>query len=153
MPDETAEPSEVTKAYIAGIIDGEGCISITRMKTGLTIHVGVTMTNPSAIVLMKSIYGGPSVYITKRAPNHKPVHMWRVQARKAERLLRDIRPYLLVKAEQCDLALSFRDHMRTGGALSRGAYYDPTSERHLATIAFREAAKQRMHELNKRGTN
>lgn len=143
----------IDHAYIAGIIDGEGCIAISRHKTGLTIGVAVSMTDPRAIMVIREAFGGKLFLNKKRAPNHKPVWMWRVEARKAEIILRAIQPFLRVKIDQCNLALSLRDHMRSGGILSRGKQHDPTSNKDIEIVAFREAAKRRMHELNKRGIN
>lgn len=80
--------------------------------------------------------------------------MWRLEANKAEVFLRDIQQFLVVKREQCDLALSVRDHMKNGGILTRGGReYRPGSEKDQKIIAFREAAKAKMHVLNKRGIN
>lgn len=144
-------------AYVAGIIDGEGCIGLERVKArktnvgNIAVKIAVTMTDRRVPDLLKALYGGSNIFVTRRNPKHKPVHMWTVYSKKAETMLREIRPFLIVKAAQADLALSVRDHLKTAGALSRGPWHDPTSQRHIDTVAFRESAKLRMHELNKRG--
>lgn len=139
-------------AYIAGLIDGEGCIYITRVGG---VRVAVSMTRPEAIEFVKARYGGSSYYVdrAKERKGHKSIFEWRVESKKAERLLYDIRPYLLIKRAQCDIAISVREHIRRGGVLSRGRNKAKDPTRDDSVVAFREAARTRMHELNKRGTN
>lgn len=138
----------MTPQYFAGIIDGDGCISIVKSGRSLTILVAVAMTDKRVPEIMHQLYGGRLTSILRKN-NHKDVWVWRVENQKAEDFLRDIQTYLIVKSEQCSLALSFRSHLREFGGLSRGSYRD--AERDSQIVEFRNGLKQRMHQLNKRG--
>jgi hypothetical protein len=42
-------PTELDYAWAAGIVDGEGCISVYKQKSGWTLYVRVNMTEPNTI--------------------------------------------------------------------------------------------------------
>lgn len=142
--------AELQMAYFAGLIDGEGCLTVTRQKrnTQPTVTVMVSMTTPEPLRLLKEEFGG-SLCEYQRALQHKPVWMYRCQAKKAEVLIRAIRPFLIVKAEQADLCLELRDSMSGGGILPRGSHVD--AEKTARITEFRESIVTRMRVLNHRG--
>lgn len=137
--------SESDLAYAAGIVDGEGCIAIRRGKHG-PHFCQVAVANTSLILCewLKQRWGG-NVHRKKRNAQHnwKPVYQWRVNNRLAISFLKQVRPYLLIKQAQADLALrlpSIRQFTK-----SRPARL--TEE----TVEAREMLKQEMHVLNQRG--
>jgi hypothetical protein len=119
--EERIMSSEIGKwAYVAGIVDGEGCIQIFSRpsKTAYgTPYPGyrceITIAN-TRIVLMKWLvqhFGG--TYRQKsngshQNPKHKICYEWRLGSHaKKERFLLGILPYLLIKREQGLLSLEF----------------------------------------------
>lgn len=114
-------------SYLAGLIDGEGCISIAhRIKEGqkLTkIHKTRANTHPyrmfslrisitnTYLPLMKWLianFGG--VYYQKRQPSekHKASFEWRPKGRaNMEKMLLGILPYMVIKTEQAKVALEY----------------------------------------------
>jgi len=67
-------PSEVEIAWFAGLVDGEGCIHITRRRATRTkspcyiLYFTVAMTHLPAIEKIKSIWGVGSI---RSRPNKK----------------------------------------------------------------------------------
>ena len=98
---------QVELAYLAGIIDGEGCISFARrLKKYITPTLQVTNTNRDLIDWLHVCLGG-NVYRRKDdRPTRKESWLWSVAGQKALLIIRDIRPYLLVKRKQADIVLA-----------------------------------------------
>ena len=97
-------------AYIAGIIDGEGCISIAKSHSTmhLTPFVEVSMTNIECIRLLWTMTGMGKFDIRKRPAPRKTVYRWPVYKKlDIYLLLRAIHPYLVVKKEQAEVMLEF----------------------------------------------
>lgn len=105
-------------AYIAGIIDGEGCITLALSHK--IINVGkvpspivlVTMTNLDCVTTLHKITGVGRFTIIhgKRADSfqHKTAYRWNVRQRlEVYVLLKSICPYLVVKKRQADVVLEF----------------------------------------------
>ncbi len=98
--------TEIEKAYAAGIIDGEGCVSLSRRKKYLTPTVQVKNTRFDLLQWMKTRWGG-SIYINHESrTNRKPCGVWSVAGQKAINVLRDVQLYLIVKAEQAKVVLA-----------------------------------------------
>lgn len=106
--------SETEKAYIAGIIDGEGSIHMTRKtKTG-TFHAFVTvgMSNKAVIDWLAKRFGNkaiessyPSQGSFKKIP--KPIYRISLQGRRACLLCELVHPYLIVKKQQAEVLLEY----------------------------------------------
>ena len=103
------------KAWLAGFIDGEGCIAISyyyhkdgRKKHYLSLRIAQKFQEP--LLKIQEIYGGSVCYTDCRPKNQVYIHI--TSAKKAERILRDVLPYLTVKKAQAELALKFRDIKR-----------------------------------------
>ena len=109
-------------AYMAGLFDGEGCIHIAKLRRpeskrgchfGLVATIG--MTSEFLLELYRSQFGG-SVYCYPRLKgNRRPCWQWIIRSRQAVAFLKAIRPYLLLKANEADLAIEFQGAMHVGG--------------------------------------
>lgn len=113
-------------AYVAGLIDGEGCITMvcqapakrSRAKSDLH-YVLVTITNTHIGIMewLQEVVGGRAANRTEGTKsqdrmvqnNWKDRYEWRVTGKKAYALLEQIEPYLVIKKEQCKIALAMRD--------------------------------------------
>ena len=106
-----ANPSRL--AYIAGLFDGEGCVSISRKKsTGVNpsygLNVSVSNCHRGVLELLQRIYGGYVKHYIETRPNQRNWFTWQLSGGKmAASFLADIRPYSIIKAEEIDLALEF----------------------------------------------
>lgn len=111
--------SEVEKAYLAGVMDGEGCIRIEKSggKYRYLPHtptVSVSNCNPALIRWILSTFGG-HLYQKKNRGKYQTV--WDVYwlGNKAIELLGEIYPYLVAKKEQADLVFSYRELVGKAG--------------------------------------
>lgn len=104
---------EVALAYIAGIIDGEGAIFITRdvyTKKGsvMRVQVRVGMIEKVALQFMYDTFGFGSLIKEKSYKGKRPMHRILFSSyEEIKELLQSILPYLMVKKEQALLALDF----------------------------------------------
>ena len=113
--------NEVEIAYMAGLFDGEGCIHIAKLKRPESqrgLHFGllatVGMTSERSVRLYHSRFGG-SVYHYKQENKRKPNWQWVIRSRQAIHFLRTIRPHLILKAPEADLAIEFQEAKHLGG--------------------------------------
>ena len=107
--------TETDKAYLAGIVDGEGSIilktQMTKSKNGkrypcrkLELRVGNT-----SIELLEWIkqFGG-HYYYEKTKDGQKPRYQWCITTRGAAEILEEILPYLIIKKEKAMAATYYQ---------------------------------------------
>lgn len=162
-------PSEIELAYAAGVIDGEGCIRIAG-KTGQQapyLVVIVSNTNELLLLWFKQRWGGD---IQKKRdcknPRRKPSYDWRIGYTRALNFIQAIRPYLVIKQPQADLALRLAEIkkskrqqrrvqevkvVRNQGRFAPGTVFGPGNSFTEDTIQQLVEVKNAMHQLNRRG--
>ncbi len=137
--------SETEKAYLAGIIDGEGSVMIRqRGKRVFFLIVVVDNTNQTCIDYCKRVTGMGSAQLSRDiGGNTKRQYRWLVSSRHAEELLEAIYPYSIIKRPQIEVALEFRKT------------YRPTARKQSPLtrqeIRARELLRKKMKRLNRRG--
>lgn len=104
--------SETDLAYIAGIIDGEGCIGVYKTaKNCNQLHVMVKMCDPEAVGAINDHFGSVcSGYVGENCYVYRVI----LTGQRAYDFLVSIRKYLRVKAEQADWAIEFFEECRVG---------------------------------------
>jgi hypothetical protein len=110
---EMFETSSVTKlAYLAGIIDGEGCIAIRKSKRTGTCKstryaAAVTVGNTSRHLIEQLVGTFGVGCVTYRYPTKtkRACYLWSLPSRGAREVLRAVQPYLIVKREQAAVLL------------------------------------------------
>ena len=141
--------NEVTRAYIAGFIDGEGCITITKSKKRRTssycyaLNVVISNTNLESLELVQRYYGGKIVKLQVHS-------IWvdryalRIGTHKSHMLIKDLTGYFIVKRKQARVALIFMDiKKKYGGRLGKRC--------DESFLQKEEDCKLNMNKLNKRG--
>jgi len=111
-------------AYAAGLFDGEGCIRITRTipkpkspqsrnhNFCYTLYISVAMTDPSPIKFLKKHFSGSTRPVKNRKPGvWRPLYCWWTWGKFAIPFLKIVYPYCLIKKEQIENAIEFREHM------------------------------------------
>ena len=98
-------------AYIAGVIDSDGCISlILNSKTGwVRPRVAINQVQPEAIDFIISLFGG-NLYIAEQPEESvwKDRYEWRLYSlRKVKPFLIAILPFLQIKSRQAQLVIEF----------------------------------------------
>lgn len=145
---------KVEIGYLAGILDGEGCVYVNKRKTGgrrktpgYSVKVSVSTTDKSLVDWLVERAKLTSVhYVENPGPNRKPKWLCTWNNRAAQWFLKITLPYLVIKGPQAKLALNLFDHIdETRG---KGGIGNINSE---AVVAYRENIKQQIAKLNKRG--
>ena len=105
-------------AYLAGIIDGEGCFYLGRVKqgkygNGYQWHsmLKVTSCDESLIIWLEKTFGGSkdSRYrYTSNLAFTRPVYNWQATGEMLDYVLPLIDPYLIIKKRQCDVMKRYR---------------------------------------------
>lgn len=98
---------EAQKAYLAGLIDGEGCISAFKNKGRKSINpeFRIAMTQRAPIDLFSEYFGGNvSTHIPKEV-KHKICYAYHTTGKKTHDILKLVTPYLKVKKSQAKMAM------------------------------------------------
>ena len=104
--------SPAEAAYIAGFIDGEGCISFYRRQHSVNVKLIACNCKRAALDWIAETTGiGSVTKHTKGSAKHAASYYWQLNTKAAGDLLRHIRPYLKIKGDQADLAIeAYRLH-------------------------------------------
>ena len=113
-------------AYLAGLIDGEGCLYIGHTKqgkygNGYQWHsmLKITSCDEALIIWLENIFGGSkdSRYRwTSKKKFTRPVYNWQATGAMLDYLLPLIEPYLIIKAKQCDVMKRYRQTSKNIGS-------------------------------------
>ncbi len=87
---------EFIHAYAAGLMDGEGTITLTKSKKKARRrpHVSLSSTTIELVELFKKYYGGTIVSHKVYKAHHKPNWSWRVEYDRALDFLKLVLPYM-----------------------------------------------------------
>jgi hypothetical protein len=125
--------ADLDYAYMAGIMDGEGCICVSRQmpryrhddrrrsflyksSTCYVLTVAVCMSDPAPPYMFYFEFGGSLKFLGEKR------HMWRwgVSANDAVMVLRALMPYLKGKRAQAELAIKFQTERVNFAKAGRG---------------------------------
>jgi hypothetical protein len=158
---------EQDKSWIAGFIDGEGCINFNSYSEfNLQVRVMISNANLEVLEWIKFIYGG-YIHRKKGHEGWKQNYQYVVSSRKAMKLLKDVGKYLRIKQKQYKIALDYektvnlskkhkiitinnitkRDKI-TGQIIYNKVKFIPNPK----ILQIRQQLKQQLKELNHRGT-
>lgn len=147
---------ETDKAWMAGIVDGEGSIGMEkcarkdRPNSIYSPYVRIYNSDNRTFDLPMLYYGGSVVpYGTQLG--RKTVYAWSCPMSSIVQLLIDIRPYLRLKKEQCEVIFHYIERAMDFDRHCKGRVGClPLSDEELR---LREETHTRLKELNKRGGN
>jgi DNA modification methylase len=120
---------EADRAWLAALIDGEGCISILECKSGhgsgpsYPPILQVRMCDPECIEYVMRMVGSESENPAQYPPSiggQRPAFQWRIHARKAADTIAEIYPRLLIKRKQAIVAWNAQS-AREGYDVKRGS--------------------------------
>ena len=117
-------------AYIAGIIDGEGSLGLSRQtnREACKPLIRVVMTNKECIHFLHAATGIGNFNIDTPPEPRKTAYRWSIGDRlEIYVLLKTVCPYLIVKKKQADVMLEFVERRIQG---SRGRDLDLWEEMH-----------------------
>lgn len=108
-------------AYLAGIIDGEGCFFIGKLpkKEGdgyVSDHyrgtIKICSTDEILIVWLTETFEGTQSSISKYQPKSnisRMVYTWNVTGERLLDICHQVFPYLVIKKQQCEIMIKFRN--------------------------------------------
>lgn len=119
-------------AYLAGVIDSDGYISIVRSeRKGVVYHapqIGVAGTRRQPHDLAASIWGGSVTLHHPKNPRHRPQYQWSRQGAAAAQAIEAVFPYLRVKSDHALLALDLWQHLEDGKGDDPYPWFSPSYE-------------------------
>ena len=140
-------------AYLAGFIDGEGTLTVTRNSRKdrpgyfrLNIRLAVYNTNIELLAVLRDGFGGTIMIANMKDQRWKPQGQLVWSEEQIVPILTAVRPFLILKAEQADILLALQG---TKLQASQGRKRGHTAE----VVSLRDEAYKRLKILNKRGTN
>lgn len=108
-------------AYLAGIIDGEGCFTIEidppksyRKGTLYTCRLSIINTDERLKTWLVDKVGG-KIHVRKDIAGRKPCYAWRAYANILDELLPKIIPFLICKKDEAIAVLKFRSSFHGRG--------------------------------------
>jgi hypothetical protein len=128
--------------YLAGFIDGEGSIAVGISKNPKGerrwyLRFSVHQVNPAPLLILKEIFGG-SINQTKHEEK-KTIYEWVAVSMSAYEALVQLRPFLIVKADEADAGIEFQRLL-----LARGTRRKPLSDEEREA---RESVYQKLRAL------
>lgn len=115
----SVELTDIQAAWIAGLIDGEGCLGIWRErrqgnKSGFRYRAVVQIANTNRALLDAVAAVLPGTIQLKDARRtsalrHKPLYQFCVFSRCVGPVLKAVAPYLVIKKTQAEALMRFRD--------------------------------------------
>lgn len=103
------------------MFDGEGCVGIythngrvlyPRSNPGYILRATISNGNPTPLLVLKEELGG-SLSWQKRKDRRRHVCTWLATSLKAEKFLKLIFPYLIIKRDEAKVAFAFREFQRS----------------------------------------
>lgn len=117
MPDQK---TDLELAYFAGFFDGEGMVAIYDKSSSYVVVLANTDIRP--LKRAQELWGG-NLSCQPRASTKgalQDLWRWTICGRAARPFLEDVRPYLMLKAEQADVFLEVLQHIPNGRGERRG---------------------------------
>jgi hypothetical protein len=101
-------------SYFAGVLDGEGCIEIQRLKPkgrakniSYRLRVRICNTDANLIGHLNAIFNGTLRLEKQSRSDRRNIFVWSCKKSDAEKVLEKIYPYLICKKEQAKIAIDF----------------------------------------------
>jgi hypothetical protein len=129
-------PTETDIAYCAGLVDGEACIRIHkspaykcqgRVNPAYSVRIQLRMIDENAIKFLSETFGGWYYREKAHVNNGRPLFCFQAADLAAEKIIRQLLPYLRVKRPAAETALTLRELQAEG----RKHRTKPTGEREL----------------------
>jgi hypothetical protein len=104
-------PTELDKAWAAGLFDGEGCVCALRSnnrskgRENYALHVTVGMTHLDTLQRLQRLWGG-QLYTKVVRGNRRPAWNWTLTSEGIEPFLRAILPFSYTKQSEILLGLA-----------------------------------------------
>lgn len=142
--------TELEKAYIAGIIDGEGTVTLSKSKHGkrpfvtYQIIVRVGSIDKELLLFLRRSTGKGTIRLSKKTITGKDFFEWNILTKQAVGFLDEILPYLRMKRMHALQLLKY--YKELGGIRPRKIYKDIQEQRERFWITFRRLNNKNKHQ-------
>lgn len=154
--------TQVELGWIAGIIDGEGCISVKgrgnrgNRVTHSSLSVTVVSVDKIIVKKLKQIIGGNYIFKKHVQENRKDFYRWEITCKSAWQMLEQIVSFLTCKKERAKIAIELgkRTSNRTGYKVChfRKGYKDLNGSGISGEeLEYRTQLMEKLKGLNRRG--
>ena len=133
---ESFNQNQMELAWVAGFVDGEGCLTVSKNRTAHSVIFDLAQVNERPLLRVQAVLGGE---VVRRKDVRGFHYQWRLYGAKAIAAIRLILPYLSNKQRQAELLIEFQE---TIGSVGKGVS--------IETLAKREAIWAELKVLNKR---
>lgn len=134
--------NERQKAYIAGILDGEGTITLSRSTHGkrkndtYQIIVRVGSIDISLITFLQRTTKTGSIRYSKSTITGKPFYEWNALCLKGVYILQKVLPYMIIKRKHAKKLLWYQKNL--GGIRPRKEFLETQKLREKFWLEFRQ---------------
>lgn len=115
---ENSKIEPTTLAYLAGMIDGDGYITINRSQRGRSVYhgpqIGIAGTRREPHDLAASLWAARCPATRRPIPGTGRSSQWSRQGAAAVQIIELLLPCLLIKREHAELALQLWEHIEEG---------------------------------------
>src|SRR3989442_737672 len=139
--------------YLAGFVDGEGYLGLARIRrrhraSEYCLRLSIYNTNRAILEEIKRTTGGTMSVVGQRRAGWKPSYALILTNAAAARVIRKIKPFLLVKSEQSEALLAFDQRIRAGRRLrDKAGRLLPLARQE---VRFRQAFYNRVKRMNRK---
>lgn len=149
----TKTPTDKDYAYLAGVIDSEGCFRVKKWKPKdkpnyvYAINLSVGNTRKPILEFLISFFGG-SICIRKKQKNSKVAGVWEISAAKLFSFIHKIMPYLTVKFNVCKEVVKFQRTIISNGG---DRHSENFKKLYQEVLTEREGIISKIQAFNKKG--
>jgi len=102
--------------YLAGIVDGEGCIFVqkdTRRATDYMLWMQINMCHRPFIQMLADELDASVIVHRKdlKNPKHRAAYEVSLHGKRATKFLQEVFPHLIIKQEEARIALALQDNI------------------------------------------
>jgi hypothetical protein len=152
---KSIEPSEEDLAYIAGLIDAEGCFRICHFQSKRpgrsrsyipVLEIGNTKSPIFPWIINR--FGGSIVYRAPTSRTHNPMIIWSLRSKALYPMLLKILPFVRVKKERCEKLIELQKTSIPNGGNRKSEDF---KIRQSEIQAKRVCLVEELHKLNAKG--
>lgn len=151
---ETIKPMAEDYAYLAGLIDAEGCFRIKRSKPknkpNPVYHITLEIGNTKLPIFpwLVARFGGTVCFIQPKREKSKAVGMWSIHALTLSKIIPEILPLLICKKAAAQKVMEFYDTNLSNGG---DRHSEQFKKLYAETLIKREKLISELHNLNLKG--
>lgn len=100
--------------YLAGLFDGEGCVSINKVtarrygRPGFQLRASISITHEETSRTFRDRFGG--THVLRQRSNARPYWQWVTVARVAKDCLKELEPFLIIKKDVARAGIDFQEY-------------------------------------------